>query len=577
MSHPVPPLRYVALPGTERAPVPGTRAIGPTPPDEPIRVSVHLRPRAELPDPMLLGATPVDARPAPLTQEEFAERYGASATDITQVREFAQTAGLRVVDEDVARRTVTLEGSADAMQNAFDVRLSQFAHSDGREYRGRVGAVHVPESLAHAIDGVFGLDTRRTAHPNAIIWPLPPEGTRQAAAPRPWFTPPELGTLYDFPAGDGAGQCIGLLEFGGGFDTADLATYWTKIGVAPAPKVVTVPVGTNTNAPGQDANADGEVMLDIEVAGALAPRATLAVYFSTFTQQGWVDALSTAVHDTVNRPSVLSVSWGYAEGQFTWTTAAINAVNDTLKAAALLGVTVCFASGDDGSSDDIGDGHAHVDFPASSPYALGVGGTALTADTNRTHIVAEVVWNGGTRATGSGSGGGGVSDVFPLPPFQANASVPPSVNPGHRRGRGIPDVAADADPRTGYFVRSSGQDGVAGGTSAAAPLWAALLARINAAGAQPVGYITPLLYASAGVAGCRDITQGNNDPTGQIGGYAAGPGWDACTGWGSPNGRALGPALRSGSTGTVVAGVDTGTGHSGGRKPHKRPTTADRG
>ncbi len=553
---PTTPPRYVVLPGTERAPVPGARAIGPTPPAEPVRVSVHLRPRAELPDPTLLGATPVDARPAPLTREQFAERYGASPDDLARVREFASATGLRVVEEDVARRTVVVEGTAAAVQRAFEVKLSRFAHPNGGEYRGRVGPVHVPESLAHAIDGVFGLDTRSDARPNVIIEPLPPATARQPAAARPWFTPVELGTLYDFPPGDGAGQCVGLLEFGGGFDTADLATYWGEVGVSPAPTVVAVPVGTATNTPGADPNADGEVMLDVEVAGALVPRATIAVYFSTFTQQGWVDALTTAVHDATNRPSVLSVSWGFAEGNYTWTQAAMNVVNDTLKAAALLGVTVCFASGDDGSADDVADGHAHVDFPASSPYALGVGGTSLGADAARTRILSEVVWNGGSRATGSGAGGGGISDVFPLPAFQANASVPPSVNPGHRRGRGVPDVAAVADPRTGYLVRSSGQDGVAGGTSAAAPLWAALLARINAGGAQPVGYITPLLYASAGAAGCRDITVGNNDPTGQIGGYPAGPGWDACTGWGSPNGRALGPALRGGSAGAVAAAPD---------------------
>ncbi|GJG89046.1 kumamolisin [Gemmatimonadetes bacterium T265] len=578
MMPPTIPPRYVVLPGTERAPVPGARAVGPTPPDEPVRVSVYLRPRTELPDPALLGATPVDARPAPLTREQFAEQYGASPDDVARVRAFAEEAGLRVVDEDAARRTVVVEGTAAAMQRAFEVKLSRFVHPDGTEYRGRVGPVHVPESLAHAVDGVFGFDTRRTARSNAIIRPLPAAADFRAAAPRPWFTPPELGTLYEFPAGDGAGQCVGLLEFGGGFDTADLATYWGKVGVSPAPTVVAVPVGTGTNAPGKDPDSDGEVMLDIEVAGALAPRARLAVYFSTFTQQGWVDALTTAVHDATNRPSVLSVSWGYAEGHDTWTRAAINAVNDTLKAAALLGVTVCFASGDDGSSDEIADGHAHVDFPASSPYALGVGGTALVADATRTQITSEVVWNGGPRATGDGAGGGGISAVFPLPAFQATASVPPSVNPGHKRGRGVPDVAAVADPRTGYFIRSSGQDGVAGGTSAAAPLWAALLARINAAGATPVGYITPLLYASAGAAGCRDVIEGNNDPTGQVGGYAAGPGWDACTGWGSPNGRALGPALRTGgaAAGTVAAGgADTPGGPARpGARPPARPAVA---
>ena len=558
--------RLIALRGTERLPVPGTRAVGPTPANEPVRVSIHLRPRTELPDPVLFGALPADARPAALTREEFAERYGASPDDVARVRTFAEGAGLRVVAEHVARRTVVVEGTAEAVQRAFDVRLSQFAHPDGTEYRGRVGPVHVPESIAHAVDGVFGLDTRRTARSNAIIHPLPSPPQSHAAA-RTWFTPIELGRVYEFPAGDGAGQCIGLIEFGGGFDTTDLAAYWTKLGVSPAPTVLAVPVDGHTNTPGPDPNSDGEVMLDIEVAGALAPRATIAVYFSTFTQQGWVDALTTAVHDTVHKPTVLSISWGYAEGQYTWTPAAINAVNETLKAAALLGVTVCVASGDDGSADDITDGHAHVDFPASSPYALGVGGTALVADAARTHITSEVVWNGGSRATGDGAGGGGISEVFAVPSFQAHVAVPPSVNPGHKRGRGVPDVAAVADPRTGYYVRSSGKEGVAGGTSASAPLWAALLARVNAAGSHPVGYITPLLYVSAGAAGCRDITKGTNDPTGKIGGYPAARGWDACTGWGSPNGRTITAALRSGSAAapTIAAAREAPVRHAGRR------------
>ncbi len=560
---PVPP-RYVPLPGSARVPVPGARAVGPTPADEQVRVTVRLRPRAEPPDPTLLGTLPADARPPYLTREAFAERYGASSEDIARVRAFATAHGLRVVDERVGERAVIVEGTAAAVNAAFDVKLLRFALSGGGEYRGRTGAVHVPEELAPVVTGIFGLDTRRVAEPRAIFLPLPDAGpaapapaqpaapTATAAPPRTWFTPVELGRLYDFPAGDGAGQCIGILEFGGGFSTDDLAQYFTTVGVSPAPTVVAVPVGGHDNQPGVEPDADGEVMLDIEVAGSLAPRATLAVYFSTFTEQGWVDAVNAAVHDTVHRPTVISVSWGYAEGYAGWTPAAIAAVDQTLRDAALLGVTVCFASGDDGSSDEVEDGHAHVDFPASSPFALGVGGTSLVADAARAAITAETVWNGGTRATGSGATGGGVSDAFPLPAWQAGAGVPPSVNPGHKTGRGVPDVAAVADPRTGYYVRSGGQDGVAGGTSAAAPLWAALLARVNALGARAVGYINPLLYASAGAAGCRDVTDGTNDTTGQVGGYPAGPGWDACTGWGSPKGVALAAALRGGTGGGWV-------------------------
>lgn len=566
--------RYVPVPGTERVPVPGARAVGPTPPDELVRVTVRLRARAEPPDPTLLGALPADQRPPYLSREEFAARFGAAADDVAAVRAFAAEHGLRVIDERAAERSVVLEGSAAAVSAAFDVRLLRFALPDGASYRGRTGSVHVPEGLARIVTGVFGLDTRRAAAPRAFFRPLPdlpdgpdgedpydgpspgpsdnPAGRRAAPKNRPWFTPLELGTLYNFPPGDGAGQCVGILEFGGGISTDDLAHYFTGLGVNPAPEVVAVPVGAGANRPGAEPDAEGEVMLDIEVAGALAPRARLAVYFSEFTQQGWVDAIAAAVHDATNKPTVLSVSWGFAEGQFVWTAAALAAVNDSLRDAALLGVTVCVASGDDGSADQVTDGHAHVDFPSSSPYALGVGGTALVADAARRRITSETVWNRGTRQGGSGSGGGGISASFPLPTWQAAAGVPRSVNPGHRAGRGVPDVAAVADPNTGYFVRSGGQDGVAGGTSAAAPLWAALVARINALGARAVGYVNPLLYASAGAAGCRDVTEGTNDPTGQIGGYPARPGWDACTGWGSPDGVKLAAALRGTAGGGAV-------------------------
>jgi kumamolisin len=402
--------------------------------------------------------------------------------------------------------------------------------------------VHIPADLKDIITGVFGLDGRRQARHHGQIHPLPP-ATSRASTSRPWFVPSELAPVYGFPSADGAGQCIGLLEFGGGYNESDLATYFSEIQVNPAPHVLSVPVGHAANRPGVNPDEDGEVMLDIEVAGALAPRAALAVYFSTFTEKGWIDALTAAVHDNVNKPTVLSISWGYAEGNLIWTQQAIDNVNQTLEEAAHLGVTVCVASGDDGSSDDVEDGHAHVDFPASSPCALAVGGTTLKVSGQA--IQSEVVWNGGPRATADGAGGGGVSSALPLPSWQ-DGIVPPSVNPGHATGRGVPDVAAVADPRTGYYVRSSGQSGVAGGTSAAAPLWAALIARINQLNGVPAGYLTPLLYNKQldPSTVCHDIVVGDNDTQGLVGGYRAGPGWDACTGWGSPSGGDLATGLK---------------------------------
>jgi kumamolisin len=269
-------------------------------------------------------------------------------------------------------------------------------------------------------------------------------------------------------------------------------------------------------------------MLDIEVIGALAPRANIAVYFAPNTDQGFYAAISQAAHDATRHTAVISISWGGPEDS--WTAQARAAMQSALEDAAGLGVTVTAASGDSGSSDGESDGAAHVDFPASSPYVLGCGGTRLEG--SGATITSEVVWN--ETSAGEGASGGGVSVEFPLPAWQADSGVPKS--PGGQGGRGVPDVAGNADPMTGYQVLVDGQTQVIGGTSAVAPLWAALVARCNQKLGRPLGDVHAALYALGG-QGFRDITSGNN------GSFQAGPGWDACTGLGSPAGAALAAAL----------------------------------
>ena len=526
--------------------VAGAHALGPANAEEWLEVTVTLRRRAPLPDLTALALQPPRSR-VYVTRAELAARHGADPRDVARVEAFAKAHGLTLIQSSAGERTVRLAGSVAKMTTAFQTKLLRYRSPRG-DYRGRVGALFVPPELAEVVQGVFGLDDRCQARSHAVFHPLPPATSRTNPS-RPWFTPPELGELYGFPNADGAGECIGLLEFGGGYSVADLDVYFHGLGMK-TPTLTAVVVNGVMNRPGEDPGSEGEVMLDIEVAGALAPKARLAVYFSQFTEKGWVDALTRAVHDAVNAPTVLSISWGYAEGQLIWTPACVRAVNDVLEEASLLGVTVCVASGDDGAADDQQDGHAHVDFPASSPFVLAVGGTMLKRAGTR--IGSEVVWNGGPRATADGAGGGGVSDMFPVPSWQ-QGKVPVSVNPGHASGRGVPDVSANSDPRTGYFVRSGGQDGVAGGTSAAAPLWAALIARVNQRIGKPVGFLNALLYQSLAAKGvCRDVTAGNNDTTGYIGGYAARKGWDACTGFGSPSGGALARAL---GVGKLVGGT----------------------
>ena len=516
--------------GSERHAVPGAKAVGAVRPDERIEVTLRLRPKTPLAT-LAGGNRQADAHPGQrtyLTREEYADQHGADAADIASVAAFAQTDGLVVVETHIGRRSMVLSGGAEAMGEAFGVVLQQFEH-DGGSYRGRIGSISVPADLADVVQGVFGLDDRPAATPHfQQYWPARGLAPHAAAS----FTPPDLARLYNFPTGlDGSGQCIAIVELGGGYRTRDLKAYFKGLGL-PAPHVKTVRVDHGRNHATTADSADGEVMLDIEVAAAIAPKALIAVYFAPNTTQGFLDAITTAIHDSVNKPSVISISWGAAESN--WTGQAMTQFDQAFQAASAIGISVCVAAGDSGSGDGETDGKVHVDFPAASPFALSCGGTQLLAVGST--IRSEVVWNEGNRS----ATGGGVSGFFALPAYQSGALVPPLAGGGAQTGRGVPDVAGNADPATGYEVRVDGQTVVIGGTSAVAPLWAGLIALMNQKLGHPVGFLNPLLYGSLANKGLfNDITSGNN------GGYQARAGWDACTGWGSPRGAQLLQALAS--------------------------------
>ncbi|CAG9261780.1 S53 family peptidase [Paraburkholderia caribensis] len=515
------------LPGSERMLAPGSKVIAQCDPSETIQVVVVLRRKDEQQFAQMMKKIEAGAADAkPLTRDELEQRFGASAEDIAKLKAFAAQHALTVVREDASARTVVLSGKIDQFQKAFDVQLQNYEHQSMGQFRGRTGAISVPDDLHGVVTAVLGLDDRPQARPHFRIRPpFRPAQAKQASS----FTPLQLASLYQFPQGDGSGQCIGIIELGGGYRKADLDNYFSSLGVG-SPKVVAVGVDQGGNQPTGDPNGpDGEVTLDVEIAGAIAPGATLAVYFTTNSDAGFIDAVSRAVHDKTNKPSVISISWGAPES--VWTAQSMNAFNDVLQSAAAIGVTVCAASGDSGSSDGVGDGSDHVDFPASSPYVLACGGTSLQGSGQA--VSHEVVWNDGANG---GATGGGVSGTFPVPAWQEGLSAANAQ--GSKRaltGRGVPDVAGDASPLTGYDVIVDGNNTVIGGTSAVAPLWAALIARINGAKGAPVGFVNPKLYKAAGA--CNDITQGNN------GSYAATSGWDACTGLGSPNGVKVAAAL----------------------------------
>jgi kumamolisin len=545
------------LEGSTKHRLPNAEVVGEVPSAE-FRVTVTVRRRNELPSIEAQSKQKPGERTY-MTREEHAEKHGADPADIAKVEAFARENGLRVTDTNASQRTVTLSGSAAAYNNAFGVDLKMYKSGEVA-YRGREGDILIPENLQGIVTSVIGLDNRPFAKPHYRVG----RGTARAAgvggaayrstasvSVPTGFTPPQLASLYNFPQNlDGTGQTIAILELGGGFHPQELTTYFQNLGISTPPSV-TAATYTNggTNSPGTNAldpnNPDVEVMLDIEVSGSIAPGANIVVYFAPdATDQSFLDVMNAILDDTVNKPNIVSISWGGPEDEAT--AQFRNEFDQLLQSAASLGVTVCVAAGDNGSADLAAndpnwDGHAHVDFPASDPFVLACGGTQLTASNSA--ISKEVVWDDGKN---DGTGGG-VSRFFALPTYQQNAGVPPATDPTGPVMRGVPDVAGDAAPSSGYRIICDGtsfpdpSQGLppVGGTSAVAPLWAGLIARINQGLGKPAGFINPLLYAAPANATFRDITQGNN------GDYKAGTGWDACSGLGTPNGQNLLQALAS--------------------------------
>jgi kumamolisin len=510
---------FVPLPGSERQTLSGVQDIGPVDPGERIEVTLIIRRRDELPADLVIG-------PATISTEELASTYGADPADIDRVSEVLAGYGLEVTSTHPGSRQVKVAGTAAQLTQAFSATLRRVSSPDltgtGRvQHRYRQGRLMVPAALQGIVLAVLGLDDRPQASPHFRL-------SAEAATPAS-YTPPQVAQAYQFPAGtDGAGQTIAILEFGGGFSASDLQMYFAGLGL-PVPSVTAASVDGANNAPGSDpSGADGEVLLDIEVAGAVANGAAQMVYFAPNTDRAFVDAISAAAHATPV-PIVISISWGGPEDS--WSAQSRAALDQALSDAAALGITVTVASGDHGSGDDVTDSKNHCDYPASSPYALGCGGTRLEADTSTGAISSETVWN---DSPSGGATGGGVSDVYSVPSWQANAGVPVASGTG---GRGVPDVAGNADPQTGYQVLVDSKQAVYGGTSAVAPLWAGLVARLAEATGHKFGLMQPFLYRGVtpgtDIPGFNDITSGNN------GAYSAGPGWDACTGLGSPSATAL--------------------------------------
>jgi len=501
------------------------------------------------------------------TREAFANERGADPNELAEVAAFAKAAGLKVLETDAARRSVIVCGPADAINQAFAVELNEYEYERGT-YRSHDGVVKLPSTVADYVEAVVGL-TNRQVHARhfstarrrggAVPDRAGHTGNHGAAKDPPNtrpLTPAQVAALYGLPAGDGSGQTIGLYEMQtgdgpAGYAASDIAATMTALGDLPVPHIVDVPVDGVQNS-GQ---SDGETGLDITVAGAIAPKATIAVYFAGGETQNIIHALQKMIHPNAGEPtpSIISISYGWGpddQGAPSFSDSEYAQITGLFEDAATNKITVLVSSGDSGARIE-SNTQAQTSYPASDVWVTACGGTTIGNVNGSTFD--EYVWND-VGAAGPGATGGGVSARFPVPDYQRSASVPVRVGT-NRPGRGVPDIAGNASENSGYLqVIKGSQPQPVGGTSAVAPLYAGLMARINANLGHPVGYLNSILYTLPATT-FRDIVGAPgpvNNTFGRVKGYNAGRGWDACTGLGSVHGQALQTAL-AGASPAVVA------------------------
>jgi kumamolisin len=346
----------------------------------------------------------------------------------------------------------------------------------------------------------------------------------QGASAITWSVP-ELCSAYNWPTGHPGGGIIAVVELQGGWEASDVDAAFKAAG-QPIPSITDISVDGTENSPNQGVGAsndpDIEVALDIQIAGtayyaATGHAATIRIYWA----QDIAPAIARAAEDGCD---VCSICWGADEAM--WGAQAAGDVESAAGAATTKGMAVFAACGDNDSSDG-GSTPANVDVPSSCPHVVGCGGTYKTTST-------ETVWNDSPGQTSGEGTGGGYSTIFPMETFQIGIPKPPSGST-YGKGRMVPDVAADADPNTGYNITVHGSNTVVGGTSAVAPLYAGLFAACG----KKLGFVTPTLYKNP--AAFSDITSGSN------GYYSAAAGPDPCTGLGVPIGNKLAPIFTSAS------------------------------
>ncbi len=527
------------LPGHKHVPLHGEKQKGQTDRESEIQVTLLLRRRQALPDPNERFGSQLPHQKKHLNTAEPANAFGAMQDDVACVERFSSAHELTVLEISRHQRKVVLRGKAAAMEKAFGVGLVEMEHHRG-SYRATIGVASVPHELRNVVQAVLGLNTRPCARRETV---------HHNNTTAPFWTAPQMAEAYGFSSARSAvGQSIALIELGGGYHEEDLQQFFDGLGMTmPVVRCITIDGAQNAPASVEQikqfldvvegkrkisdvpedvlsaAQCTVEVTMDIELAAALAPGAEIVVYMTRGTEQGIYDAISQAIADPQKLPSAISISWGEPETGVSG--AYLSSVDEVLREAALLGVTVCASSGDDGALNGSTDGTPTVNFPASSPHVLSCGGSTVRDAADKS--LREAAWNCMLHGM-HGATGGGVSRCFETPSWQQDHSVP--LAPTGNKGRGVPDVAGPADPHRGCAILVGGESCSSAGTSAVAPMWAALVACMNTALGARCGYITPLLYQLARNGGgpLRAITEGDN------GFYKAGQGWNACTGLGSP-------------------------------------------
>lgn len=532
--------------------------VGRLDPDRRVDLTVVLAQKAPLPSMYAAGqartglGTGVKPTAKHFTHAELRRAHGAATGSVEVITEFARIHKLAVTEVATKRRAIRLSGRSEDVERAFKTQLDEFRHK-GSTFFAPSRPIEVPDNWEGMVEVVLGLHNSRHS--------LPRRHSSVCCA-EPSANLHHLAKAYHFPTGlDGTGQTIGLIEFGGGFNTEDIERFCNQMGLK-APKVSVVKIGSGDNRPAgrqavnefldvlngslslaaADTESDtfiaaqctAEVTMDLEILAALAPGSHIVTYFAPSDEQGLYHALSHAIHDEQNKPDVLTISWSFPE--HTVSEAEIHALERVLHEAAHLGISVCGSSGDAGALNGSEDGTPSVNYPASSPYCLACGGT--TGEITANEMREEVVWNA-THFGIKGASGGGVSRRFQTPAWQQSANVP--AGPDGTTGRGVPDVAGLADPRYGCEMLLFGRAFASAGTSAVAPMWAALIARINQALGRRCGHLHPHLYTLGKQCstGLHPVVKGDN------GYYHAGRGWNACVGYGTPRGADLLNYLKS--------------------------------